>query len=122
MKEVDSLIEIAKNNIEYSKWAQLQDLEGFSVEVLKEAQELVDAVKNNDVQNIKEELGDVLWTLIMTSAFFQKKYDIKLDESLSDTIKKLERRKPHIFEKKHATLEEEDAYWIKIKKQEKGLK
>lgn len=121
MKELSLLQNIADNNIKYSEWAKQRGLKGYCEELILETQELQKAIEEGEVKNIKDELGDVLWELIMVAEFCKKEYGIQLEESAQLFLKKIERRKPHIFEQKQVTIEEENAHWQKIKKQEKEI-
>lgn len=122
MKKIDELIEITNNDYKYSNWSKNNGINTRITELIKEIEEVRQAVTKEDTENLKEELGDVLWDTFCLIKQCEEKYDIKLEDSLNQVIAKLKRRKPHIFEKKKLTEQEELEYFYKIKKEEKESK
>jgi ribonuclease HI/NTP pyrophosphatase (non-canonical NTP hydrolase) len=120
--KLNELIELVKNNRKYSPWTNAASIEDFSKELLSESEEVVLAVKNNDLENLKEELGDVLFDVFMLFHICEEKYGFNADESVNMVIDKFQNRKPHIFEKKLVTLEEEKVIWHNAKAKEKTEK
>jgi len=56
--------------------------------LIEELGELSHALRIKNKQKIREEMGDLLFTLIVLS----NKFEINLDESLKDTIEKYDKR------------------------------
>lgn len=103
-------------------WDRNQELEDFKVHLKNESTEVLAAIKKQDYDNLKEELGDLLWNIIFISqlAREQKKFDIY--DVMGDVRKKIIRRHPHVFGNAKAnTPEEVIAQYRKVKKREKGL-
>ena len=76
------------------------DLGHFSIGVVTEAAELLDAYKKHqyygrdlDLQNMKEEIGDLMWYLIQLCDLI----DYSLDQAKVDNIQKLAKRYPEGF-------------------------
>lgn len=121
-ERINELLTIVKNNRQYSEWTKEQDIDAFSKELLSEAQEVIDAIKNDDLENLKEELGDVLFDVLTLFAICEEKYGFGTDESIMMVIEKFKHRKPHIFEKKTVDKEEEEKIWYDAKRKEKEAK
>ena len=86
----------------------------------EEALEVDQAVKKNDWENLKEELGDVLLQVVFHSALAEREGRFKLSEVIETINAKLLRRHPHVFGgKKLSTPAQVLVQWRKIKKAEK---
>ena len=101
-------------------WLKKQDLKKQFNEFKSEVKELENAIVNNDINNLREELGDVFWDLLMLIVFSEEEYDFKIENILDNTSQKIIRRKPYVFgDEKAETPEEAIAIWNRIKKEEK---
>lgn len=81
----------------------------------EEIQEMRDAIKNNDFDNLKEEIGDVMFSIINVARLS----GIDPDEALRDTIEKFSRRFRYIeknIQIEDASLEEMEKLWQEAKK------
>jgi len=86
----------------------------------EEALEVARAVKKNDWENLKEELGDVLLQVVFHSALAEREGRFKLSGVIQTVNAKLVRRHPHIFGgQKLSTPAQVLVQWRKIKKAEK---
>ena len=102
------------------QWDREQTHETLRRNMLEEAYEAVDAIDDNDMKHLKEELGDVLLQVVLHAqiAKEEKAFDIEdVAKTLSD---KLIHRHPHVFGnvKANSTAEILDN-WEKLKKEEK---
>ena len=85
-----------------------------------ETDELVSAINNKDIENTCEELGDVLYILIMISTYYKESSAFDFSDVIQQVNEKLIRRHPHVFAGK--TYEDEadlDRQWQEIKAKEK---
>ena len=90
--------------------------------IKEEIEELKDAIKNNNIENIKEEMGDLLFSIVNLARYL----DIDAESSLRKTISKFESRfkkiEDHFKDKKvdlkNVSLEEMDEIWNKTKQSE----
>lgn len=101
-------------------WDRAQTI--FSVEknVRKEAEEIKEAVAKKDWKNLKEELGDVLFNLIMIAQIAEEKKLFRLKEVLEGVYRKIKRRHSWVFGREKAkTKEEALKKWKENKKKEK---
>lgn len=88
--------------------------------LIEECQELIDAIDRGNEQDICEEIGDVLFILIMLTSFFTDQHRFTATDVLSAINEKMIRRHPHVFGDVHVTDEQElRTQWLRIKEQEK---
>jgi uncharacterized protein YabN with tetrapyrrole methylase and pyrophosphatase domain len=101
-------------------WDKEQTLESLAPKVLEEAQELLEGVEKKDITNIEEELGDVLFTLIMMSQIAKEEGKFTLEGAMEKVAQKFISRHTWVFgEDTASTPEEAVALWNKNKKKEK---
>ena len=103
-------------------WDQKQTLQSLKEYVLEETCELIDAIEENDSDEMKEELGDLFFNVVFLAKVATKEGHFTLEETLQTISDKLIRRHPHIFAggEKLNTPDEVLAQWEVIKKQEKS--
>ena len=101
-------------------WDKRQDTISLLKYLKSEHQELVEAIENDDHVNICEELGDLLYLIIMLSEIHSDHDKFHLFDVIRTVNEKLIRRHPHVFA--DATYEDEEqlaAQWEAIKAEEK---
>jgi MazG family protein len=101
-------------------WDRKQTCASMREYLQSECDELQTAINNEDHDNICEELGDVLYILIMIAAINKDLGKFALQDVLEAINAKLIRRHPHVFAGQ--TYENEDqltAQWQAIKAKEK---
>ena len=84
-------------------WDQVQTYRSIAPSTLEEAYEVVDAIEQGDSQQLKEELGDLLFQVIFYSELGKEEQVFTFEQIVSDLTSKLIRRHPHVFPK--GTLE-----------------
>lgn len=102
-------------------WDRKQTPETIRLYILEETYELIEAVEADNVEDIREELGDCIFLIAFLSRLFKNKGDFNLAEVLDGAAEKMIARHPHIFSNGR-TLENAEqvrAQWHEIKKQEK---
>lgn len=91
--------------------------------ISSESDELIQAIRNEDKPNICEELGDILYLIIMLSEINRDEGNFDLDEVIDNINAKLIRRHPHVFAGQTYESEEQlAAQWQAIKAAEKSKK
>jgi MazG family protein len=101
-------------------WDRKQTLESLTTNILEEAKEVSEAVKSQDIDNLREELGDLLMVIFMEIEIAREKGLFSYSEVLTGAIDKFVRRHPHVFgDLKVNTPEEALAAWKKMKEEEK---
>ena len=104
-------------------WDKKQTNKTLIKYLFEEAEEFKQAVRKNDIENMKEELGDVLLQVIFHAQIAKENKWFDIYDVIDGLNKKLIRRHPHVFGKSKAkTPEEITAQWNEIKKAEKNDK
>lgn len=102
-------------------WDMAQTHQSIRANMLEEAYEAADAIDHMDMDNLKEELGDVLLQVVFHARIAQEAGRFTFDDVVDGICKKLVFRHPHVF----GTVEAKDAEkalstWDAQKQEEKG--
>lgn len=101
-------------------WDREQTHASLKSSTLEEAYELIDAIDNSDMANLREELGDVLLHVVFHSKIASDDKTFTLDEVIDELVRKMIRRHPHVFSHHKAdTSTEVLVKWEEIKQVEK---
>ena len=121
MTEFDRLVDIVKRlrAPDGCPWDRKQTLYSLKDALLEETCELIDALDNKDIENIKEELGDVLLHVVFHSQTACEDGLFNIEDVARGINEKLIRRHPHVFKDEHYdTAEQVKERWDKIKEEE----
>lgn len=90
--------------------------------LLEEAYEAYDALDAQDLDAIREELGDVLFQVVLHARIAEgSQRPWTIDDLAGELVGKLIRRNPHVFAGEEVSgVEEIMANWERIKREEKG--
>lgn len=103
-------------------WDRVQTHESLRADMLEEAYEAVDAIEKNDMENLKEELGDVLMQVVFHAAIEEERGGFTLEDVIGGICEKMVYRHPHVFgELSVDTAEQVLVNWEKLKKKEKHM-
>ena len=120
ISKIRKVIKILRDPIDGCPWDLKQDYNSLAPYSIEEAYELVDAIENNDIEEIKRELGDLLLQVILISQVADDKGDFDFDDVANEISKKIIRRHPQIFDKNYNENDLPHESWEKIKKLEKN--
>lgn len=88
-----------------------------------EAHEVRQAIENGDHENLKEELGDLLFQIIMIAQIAEEHGYFNMGQVMNDIHKKIVSRHTWVFgEEKAKTPEEAVAMWKRNKEKERNEK
>ncbi|UJL46495.1 nucleoside triphosphate pyrophosphohydrolase [Virgibacillus sp. NKC19-16] len=102
-------------------WDKVQTHESLRQYAIEEVYELIDAIDNQDEENIIEELGDILLQVMLHSQIGEDDGYFNIDDVIGSITDKMIHRHPHVFA--DTTVESvDDVYknWDELKKEEKG--
>ena len=100
-------------------WDKKQTMESLRHLTIEETYELGDAILNNDLQEVKKELGDLLLHLVFYAKIGSEIGDFDIADVANGVCDKLIVRHPHIYgDVKVANEEDVKRNWEKIKLQE----
>ena len=97
-------------------WDQKQTHESLRRYFIEETYEVVDAIDNKDMDNLREELGDVLLQVIFHSQLAEEAGHFTLQDVIHDVTEKMIRRHPHVFNPEN---DEKSYSWDELKAKEK---
>ena len=100
-------------------WDKKQTIESLRYLSLEEVYELSDAIVDGDMQEVKNELGDIMLHLVFYAKIASEKKEFDITEVLNGICDKLIYRHPHIYGDVVVSSEEEvKANWEKLKLKE----
>lgn len=108
-------------------WDKSQTHESLKLYTLEEAYEVNQAVSNltktGDCTNLKEELGDLLFQVLLQSQVAEDNGEFAIEDVIDGIARKMIHRHPHVFAGRHYdSVEQQQADWEKLKAQEEGHK
>lgn len=104
-------------------WDREQTRESLLPQFYEELDEFRDAVRNDDIDNIIEELGDLLLHIVLQAQIGKEEELFDINDIINGINEKIIRRHPHVFgEEKAFTKEDVSRIWERIKKEEKLIK
>ncbi|WP_124065797.1 MazG family protein [Clostridium sp. E02] len=102
-------------------WDREQTHESLKKHLVEESEEVLLAIDNKDMENLCEELGDVLYQVMIHSQIARENNAFSIDNVVNGICEKMIRRHPHVFgDKKVNSSEEGEALWNAVKMLEKG--
>ncbi|MEJ6546517.1 MAG: XTP/dITP diphosphohydrolase [Flavobacteriaceae bacterium] len=78
-------------------WDQKQTMESLRLLTIEETYELADAILENDVQEVKKELGDLLLHLVFYAKIGSEQKAFDMADVANEICEKLIHRHPHIY-------------------------
>lgn len=119
LKAVDRLLTIMDELREGCPWDRKQTMQSLRHLTIEETYELGDAILDNDLEEVKKELGDLLLHIVFYARIGSETGDFDLGDVAEDICEKLIRRHPHIYgDTKVTGAEEVKANWEQIKLKE----
>ena len=121
LEAFDRLLTIMDELRENCPWDKKQTMETLRHLTIEETYELSDAIIENDLEEVKKELGDLMLHMVFYARIGDEKKSFDVADVLNSVCDKLIRRHPHIYGDVNAEDEETvKANWEKIKLKEKG--
>ncbi len=103
-------------------WDMKQTHESIRQHVIEEAYEVVDAIDNDDVDNLVEELGDLLFQVVFHAELGSEDGYFNFSDVVTNLCKKMYSRHPHVFGNiKAVDADEALESWELSKQKEKNL-
>ncbi len=121
LKAFDRLLTIMDELRENCPWDKKQTLDSLRYLTIEEVYELSDSILDNNLQEIKKELGDLMLHMVFYARIASEKGAFHIGDVLNGICDKLIHRHPHIYGDVEAADEEVvKENWEKIKLKEKG--
>lgn len=101
-------------------WDRAQTHQSLTPNMLEEAYEAVEAIKENKPEHIREELGDVLLQVVLHCQIAKDNNEFDIEAVAKELNEKLIHRHPHVFgDAKVSTPQDVVENWDKLKQEEK---
>jgi len=98
-------------------WDKKQTLESIIPYTIEEVYEVAEEIHNKNFNNLKNELGDLLFQVVYLSQIAKEKKKFNFYDVVDTISKKMEERHPHVFlNKKFKSDKELNEWWEKSKK------
>ena len=97
LKAFDRLLTIMDELREQCPWDQKQTMETLRPLTIEETYELGDAILDADLNEVKEELGDLLLHIVFYSRIGSETNDFDISDVINGICEKLIHRHPHIY-------------------------
>lgn len=104
-------------------WDRKQTHESLKKYLVEETAEVLEAIDENDVEHLVEELGDVLLQVMLHAQIGEDDGYFSIDDVIRTLTEKMIRRHPHVFGDLQIDNEDElKEVWDEIKREEKRKK
>ncbi|WP_099464248.1 nucleoside triphosphate pyrophosphohydrolase [Parabacteroides provencensis] len=121
MEAFGRLLDILDELREKCPWDRKQTNESLRTNTIEETYELCDAIMQNDNENIKKELGDLLLHVVFYAKIGDEKQEFDIKDVCDSLCNKLIFRHPHVFGDTSAdTSQKVEQNWEQLKLKEKG--
>ena len=97
LARISAIVERLRDPFSGCDWDRVQTFATIAPYTIEEAYEVADAIARNDAAAIKEELGDLLFQVILHARIAEQAGHFSLDDVATAIADKMERRHPHIF-------------------------
>ena len=113
------LLQIMDELREKCPWDRKQTLQSLRNLTIEETYELADAILEDDLEGIKEEIGDLLLHMVFYAKIAEEKEAFDIADALHAVCEKLIKRRPHIYGDLEVENEEQvKQNWEKLKLKE----
>jgi len=123
-RDVTRLVEIMaalRTPVTGCPWDLEQDFQSITPYTVEEVYEVVDAIERGDMENLREELGDLLLQVVYHSQMASEEDAFDFADVVETVTTKMIRRHPHVFgDEKARSSGMAKGMWEKIKAEEKA--
>ena len=120
LKATERILEVMDTLREKCPWDREQTFESLRNNTIEETYELVDAISDNNMEGIKEELGDLLLHVVFYSKLGEEQGAFNFADVADAECDKLIYRHPHVYSDIHAdTPDEVMKNWEELKLRKK---
>lgn len=104
-------------------WDIEQDFASIAPYTIEEAYEVADAIERGDMDDLREELGDLLLQVVYHARMAEEEKEFHFGDVVEAVTTKMIRRHPHVFgDEKARNAGMAKGMWEKIKAEEKSLR
>lgn len=101
-------------------WDREQDRESLKPYLVEEFYEVIDALDEDDPEGVREELGDLLFQIILQSQLYREEGIFDVNDVVDGIARKMISRHPHVFGDRELKTSEDVKEWWEEKKKKEG--
>lgn len=119
---MQNLLDVMKLLREKCPWDQAQTPESLTQYAIEEAYEVEEAVRSGNLNDIRDELGDLLLQVVFQAEMYSEQGAFDFNDVVQAITAKLIRRHPHVFQPEQfqaLSVDEVADVWKAIKQQER---
>lgn len=120
MEAFDKLVALMEKlrSDEGCPWDRKQKVSAFKTFMLEEVYEIIEAIENEDMNELKEELGDLLFHIVFIAQICRERSAFTIEDVIENVYRKMYHRHPHVFRQQvlDAPIE---VKWEELKRAEK---
>lgn len=122
LNDLKELMSHLRDPVSGCPWDLKQDFKSIAPHTIEEAYEVTDAIERNNMPDLKDELGDLLFQIMFHTQMASEQNSFTLDDVIDHVTKKMIFRHPHVFAGEKATdaTDIEERIWEDQKKKEKN--
>ena len=106
-QEIEELVAIVRRLRHDCPWDREQTHQSIRHSLIEETYEVVEALDENNMDDLRKELGDLLLHVVMHATIAEQEREFTLREVIKEISAKLIRRHPHVFGEKAIKTESE---------------
>ena len=123
-KDISALIEVMRRLRDPQSgcpWDRAQDFNTIAPYTIEEAYEVADAIARNEMADLRDELGDLLFQVVFHAQMAEERNEFAFADVVAAIVDKMVRRHPHIFADAVVTdAKAQSLAWEDIKAAEKA--
>lgn len=116
LKRLQAITKQLRDPIKGCEWDRVQTFTSLKPYTLEETYEVLEAIDQQDMQELKNELGDLLFQIVFYADLADEQKAFNFDDICNAVADKLVRRHPHIFSDNSAAKPN----WEQLKQQERN--
>ena len=97
IEKLQEIMAMLRDKVHGCPWDLDQTLVSLIPHTIEEVYEVADAIEKNDIDNIVDELGDLLFQVIFYAQIGNEKKIFNFEDVANAIVRKLLRRHPHVF-------------------------
>lgn len=125
MNNIEKLLEVMQKLRDPKNgcpWDIEQDFSTIAPYTIEEAYEVADAIHREDFDELRSELGDLLFQIVFYAQMATERDHFDFDEVAGDITEKMVRRHPHVFGSDNERAKGKvEGSWEEIKEQERAM-
>ncbi len=120
IKKLLKIMEALRHPEDGCPWDREQTFSTIAPYTIEESYEVADAIHRNDIEELKYELGDLLFQVVFHSQIAKEQDHFNFNDVVEAVCEKMERRHPHVFsDSKIESAKEQAKAWEQIKTEER---